>query len=153
MFRKVSRDKEDIKKETGLTSRDENCNVWKEKHTGWDQQQIRGCERKDEWTWRQQWKRKGNTMRRENRTEQSISKLWDSCKRPNICAMRPLKGEEKGVGCDKIFEEILAEKFTISDENCNHTHTWKPKLRDPKHKPRKENEIKFLKTCDKEKNL
>ena len=47
VFRKVSREKEDIKKETGLSSRDENYNVWKEKHTGWDQQQIRECERKD----------------------------------------------------------------------------------------------------------
>ena len=33
------------------------------------------------------------------------------------------------------------------------THTQKPNLRDPKHKPHKENKIKFLKTCDKEKNL
>lgn len=57
------------------------------------------------------------------------------------------------MGCDKIFEEILAEKFTIFDENYNRTHTWKPNLRDPKHKPHKENKIKFLKTCDKEKNL
>ena len=29
VFRKVSREKEDIKKETGLSSRDENYNVWK----------------------------------------------------------------------------------------------------------------------------
>lgn len=57
------------------------------------------------------------------------------------------------MGCDKIFEEILAEKFTIFDENYNRTHTWKPNLRDPKHKPHRENKIKFLKTCDKEKNL
>lgn len=31
------------------------------------------------------------------------------------------------------------------------THTQKPNLRDPKHKPHKENKIKFLQTCDKEK--
>ena len=45
-------------------------------------------------------KRKYNEKREEkkNKTEQSISKLWDNFKWPNICATRPLKAEEKGVG-------------------------------------------------------
>lgn len=71
---------------------------------------------------------KGNTMRR--KAEQSRASV--SCETAVsglIFVQRdPSKERREGWGMHKIFKEILAEKFTIFDENYNHTHTWKPNL-------------------------
>ena len=49
-----------------------------------------------------------NTEKRMKRNEDSLRDLWDNIKRTNICIIG-VPEEEKGP--EKIFEEIIAEKF------------------------------------------
>ena len=45
------------------------------------------------------------------RIEDSLRDLWDNIKRTNIRIIRIPKEEEKEKGSQKIFEEIIVEKF------------------------------------------
>ena len=45
------------------------------------------------------------------RNEDSQRDLWDNIKCTNICIIGLLEGEEREKGPEKIFEEIIAEKF------------------------------------------
>ena len=45
------------------------------------------------------------------RNEDSLRDLWDNIKCTNICIIGVPEGEEKEKGPEKIFEEIIAEKF------------------------------------------
>ena len=45
------------------------------------------------------------------RNEDSLRDLWDNIKRNNIHIMGVAEGEEREKGPEKIFEEIIVEKF------------------------------------------
>ena len=45
------------------------------------------------------------------RIEDSLRDLWDNIKRTNTPIIGVLEEEEKNKGSEKIFEEIIAEKF------------------------------------------
>lgn len=51
-------------------------------------------------------KRKHNEKKKQEQSRASVS-CETAVSGLNICATRPLKGEERGVGVHKIFEEIL----------------------------------------------
>ena len=46
------------------------------------------------------------------RNEDSVRDLWDNIKGSNICIIRVPEGEEREKGPEKIFEEIIAERFS-----------------------------------------
>ena len=52
-----------------------------------------------------------NIEKRKKKNEYSIRDLWDNIKCINIHIIVVLEGEERGKGCEKIFEEIIAENF------------------------------------------
>ena len=45
------------------------------------------------------------------RIEDSLKELWDNFKCTNICILGVPEGGERDKGPEKIFEEIIAEKF------------------------------------------
>ena len=45
------------------------------------------------------------------RNEDSLRHLWDNNKCINICIIGSPEGEEREKGPEKIYEEIIAEKF------------------------------------------
>ena len=52
-----------------------------------------------------------NKEKRMKRNEDSLRDLWDNTKQTNICIIGVPKGEERGKGPEKIFEEIIDENF------------------------------------------
>ena len=52
-----------------------------------------------------------NKEKRMKRNEDSIRHLWDNIKCSNIHIIRVPEGEEREKGPEKIFEEIIVEKF------------------------------------------
>ena len=46
------------------------------------------------------------------RNEDSVRDLWDNIKGSTICIIRVPEGEEREKGPEKIFEEIIAERFS-----------------------------------------
>lgn len=72
-------------------------------------------------------KRKYNEKREEKRKTTEQNRASVSCETtlsgPVFVQLDPSKQRRKGWECNKIFEEIMAEKFTIFDENYNHTHS------------------------------
>ena len=57
----------------------------------------------DKVTWRTEYRKK-----KEN--EDSLRDLWDNIKSTNICILG-VPGEQREQGPEKIFEEIISEKF------------------------------------------
>ena len=53
-----------------------------------------------------------NKVKRMKRTEDSLRDLWDNIKLTNIQITVVPEEEEKKKGCEKIFEEIIVEKFS-----------------------------------------
>ena len=49
--------------------------------------------------------------KRMKRNEDSLRDLWVNTKGANICIIGVPEGEEREKGYEKIFEEIIAEKF------------------------------------------
>ena len=49
--------------------------------------------------------------KRMKRNEDSLRDFWDNIKSTNIYIIEVPEGEEREKGLDKIFEEIIAEKF------------------------------------------
>ena len=52
-----------------------------------------------------------NKEERMKRIEDSLRDLWDNIKRTNIQSIGVPEEEEKKKGSEKIFEEIIVEKF------------------------------------------
>ena len=52
-----------------------------------------------------------NIEKRMKRNEDSLRDLGDNIKHTNICSIGVPEGEEREKGPEKIFEEIIAEKF------------------------------------------
>ena len=52
-----------------------------------------------------------NKEKRMKRTGDSLRDLWDNIKRTNIWIIGVPEEEEKKKGTEKIFEEIIVEKF------------------------------------------
>ena len=52
-----------------------------------------------------------NKEKRMKRIEDSLRDLWDNIKRANIQIIGVSEEEEKKKGTEKIFEEIIVEKF------------------------------------------
>ena len=52
-----------------------------------------------------------NKVKRMKRTEDSLRDLWDNIKCTNIRIIGVLEEEEKKKGYEKIFEDIIVEKF------------------------------------------
>ena len=52
-----------------------------------------------------------NKVKRMKRNEGSLSDLWDNIKSTNIQIMGVPEEEEKKKGYEKVFEEIIVEKF------------------------------------------
>ena len=52
-----------------------------------------------------------NKVKRMKRTEDSLRDLWDNIKHTNIQIIGVLEEEEKKKGYEKIFEDIIVEKF------------------------------------------
>ena len=52
-----------------------------------------------------------NKEKRMKRNEDSLRDLWDNIKCTNICIIGVPEGEEREKGPEKIFEEIIVEKF------------------------------------------
>jgi len=57
---------------------------------------------------------KKNNKKRVRRNEDSLSYLWANTKHTNIRIIQVLGGEHRKKGTEKIFEEILAEKFPLA---------------------------------------
>ena len=55
--------------------------------------------------------REQNIEKRMKMNENSLRDLWENIKCTNICIIGLLEGEEREKGPEKIFEEIIAEKF------------------------------------------
>ena len=49
--------------------------------------------------------------KRLKRNEESLRELWDNVKRSNIRIIGVPEGQEREKGTEKIFQEIIAEKF------------------------------------------
>ena len=49
--------------------------------------------------------------KRLKRNEESLREIWDNIKRSNIHIIGVPEGEDKEKGTEKIFQEIIAEKF------------------------------------------
>ena len=45
------------------------------------------------------------------RNEDSLRDLWDNIKCTNICIIEVPEGEEREIGPEKMFEEVIAENF------------------------------------------
>ena len=45
------------------------------------------------------------------RIEDSLKELWDNFKHTNVCIIGMPEGEKRDKGPEKIFEDIIAEKF------------------------------------------
>ena len=43
--------------------------------------------------------------------EENLRELWDNVKCTNMCVIGVPEGEEREKGAEKIFQEIIAEKF------------------------------------------
>ena len=52
-----------------------------------------------------------NKEKKMKRTEDSLRDLWDNIKHNNICIIGLPEEEEREKGPEKIFEEIIVEKF------------------------------------------
>ena len=52
-----------------------------------------------------------NKVKRMKRTEDSLRDLWDNIKHTNIWIIGVSEEEEKKIGYEKIFEEIIVENF------------------------------------------
>ena len=52
-----------------------------------------------------------NKLKRMKRTEESLRALWDNIKHTNILIIGVPEEEEKKKGYEKIFEEIIVEKY------------------------------------------
>ena len=55
--------------------------------------------------------REQNIEKRMKMNENSLRDLWENIKCTNICIIGLLEGEEREKGPEKIFDEIIAEKF------------------------------------------
>ena len=70
-----------------------------------------------------------NKVKRMKRTEDSLRDLWDNIKCTNIQIIGVPEEEEKKKGYEKIFVEIIAEKFTnmekeiVKSKRCKESHT------------------------------
>lgn len=53
------------------------------------------------------------------KNEQSLGDLWGYDKRGNFCVIRVPEGKEKGVGAEKVFKEIMAEKILNVAKDIN----------------------------------
>ena len=54
---------------------------------------------------------KQNKVKRMKRTDGSLRDLWDNIKHTNIWIIGVSEEEEKKIGYEKIFEEIIVENF------------------------------------------
>ena len=52
-----------------------------------------------------------NKEKRMKRIEDSLKELWDNFKHTNVCIIGMPEGEKRDKGPEKIFEDIIAEKF------------------------------------------
>ena len=52
-----------------------------------------------------------NKLKRMKRTEESLRALWDNVKCTTLQIIRVPKEEEKKKGYEKIFEQIIVEKY------------------------------------------
>ena len=87
------------------------------------------------------------------RNEDSLRDIWDNIKHTNICIIGVPEGEGREQGPEKIFEEIIAEKFlTIGKEIVNQVQEAQrisgrinPRRNTPRHsnKTDKKAEIKY----------
>ena len=94
-----------------------------------------------------------NVERRTTRHEESLRDLWDNIKHTNIRIIGVPEGEGREQGPEKIFEEIIAEKFlTIGKEIVNQVQEAQrisgrinPRRNTPRHsnKTDKKAEIKY----------
>ena len=97
---------------------------------------------------------KQNIEKRIKRNEDSLRDLWDNVKCTNIRIIGVPEGEEREIGPEKIFEEIIAENFPnmgkeiVSQEAHRVPGRINPKRDTPRHIV-----IKLTKTKDKDKIL
>ena len=92
-----------------------------------------------------------NKEKRMKRTEESLRDLWDNIKCTIIRIIGVTEEEEKKKGTEKIFEEIIAEKFpNIGKEIVNQVleaqrvpYTINPKRNTPRHILIKLSKIKY----------
>ena len=71
-----------------------------------------------------------NKEKRMKRITDNLRDLWDNTKGPNIQIIGVPEEEEKKKGSEKIFEEIIVEKFTdfgkeivTQSRKCRESHT------------------------------
>ena len=67
--------------------------------------------------------------KRLKRNEESLRELWDNVKCTNIHIIGLPEGEEREKGTEKIFQEIIAEKFP----NLERKHSLKSRKRSEYH--------------------
>ena len=97
---------------------------------------------------------KQNIEKRIKRNEDSLRDLWDNVKCTNIRIIGVPEGEEREIGPEKIFEEIIAENFPnmgkeiVSQEAHRVPGRINPRRDTPRHIV-----IKLMKTKDKDKIL
>ena len=94
-----------------------------------------------------------NIEKRMKRNEHSLWDFWDNIKHTNICIIGVPEGEGREQGPEKIFEEIIAEKFlSIGKEIVNQVQEAQrisgrinPRRNTPRHsnKTDKKAEIKY----------
>ena len=53
------------------------------------------------------------------KNEDSLKDLWDNIKSTNICIIKVPEGEEREKGVKNIFDEIMAEKFSNTNQKTD----------------------------------